>query len=52
MRKSRFSDEQILGILKKQQAGRAAKELCRKQRISDARFYNWRSEYGGTPLAP
>jgi putative transposase len=47
MRKSRFSDEQIIGILKEQQAGLPVAELCRKHGISDATFYTWRSKYGG-----
>jgi putative transposase len=47
MRRSRYSDEQIIGILKQHQAGVGAKELCRKHGISDATFYKWRSKYGG-----
>ena len=47
MRKSRFSDEQIIAILKEHQAGFSAAELCRKHGISDATFYKWRSKYGG-----
>lgn len=47
MRKSRFSDEQIIAILKDHQAGFSAAELCRKHGISDATFYKWRSKYGG-----
>ena len=51
MRKSRFSDEQIIGILKEHQAGIGAKELCRKHGISDGTFYKWRSKYGGMELS-
>lgn len=51
MRKSRFSQEQIIGILKEHQAGFSAKELCRKYGISDATFYNWRSKYGGMEVS-
>ena len=47
MKRSRFTEEQIIGILKEHQAGLSASELCRKHGISDATFYNWRSKYGG-----
>ena len=47
MRRSRFSEEQIIGILKEHQAGGGGTELCRKYGISDATFYKWRSKYGG-----
>jgi len=47
MKRSRFSEEQINGILKEHQAGLGAKELCRKHGVSDATFYKWRSKYGG-----
>ena len=47
MKRSRFSEEQIIGILKEHQAGLSAAELCRRHGISDATFYNWRSKYGG-----
>ena len=51
MRKSRYTEEQIIGILKQHQAGLGAKELCRKYGISDATFYNWRSRYGGMDVS-
>lgn len=51
MRKSRFSEEQIIGILKEHQAGMRAKELCRKLGISDGTFYKWRSKYGGMEVS-
>ena len=52
MRRSRFSDEQIIGILKEHQAGvPSASELCRRHGISDATFYKWRSKYGGMELS-
>jgi len=47
MKRSRFSEEQIIGILKEHQAGLSAAEICRKYGISDATFYNRRSKYGG-----
>ena len=46
MKRSRFSDEQIIGILKEHQAGLSATDLCRKYGISDATFYTWRKRYG------
>jgi putative transposase len=51
MKRSRFSEEQIIGILKEHQAGLSAAELCRKYGISDATFYNWRSRYGGMEVS-
>ncbi len=51
MKRSRFSEEQIIGILKEHQAGPGAKELCRKHGISDATFYKWRSRYGGMEVS-
>ena len=47
MKKSRFSDEQIVGFLKQAEAGMAVKELCRKGGFSDATFYKWRARFGG-----
>ncbi len=51
MKKSRFSEEQIIGILKEQQAGLPAAEICRRHGISDATFYTWRSRYGGMEVS-
>lgn len=51
MKRSRFSEEQIIGILKEHQAGLGAKELCRKRGISDATFYKWRSRFGGMEVS-
>ncbi len=45
----RFSEEQIIGILKEQQAGLPVAEICRRHGISDATFYTWRSRYGCRP---
>lgn len=51
MKRSRFSDEQIIGILNEHQAGLGAKELCRKHGVSDATLYKWRSKYGGMEVS-
>ncbi len=51
MKRSRFSEEQSIGILKEHQAGLGAKELCRKHGISDATFYKWRSKFGGMEVS-
>ena len=46
MKRSRFSEEQIIGILKQQESGRATADLCRDHGISSATFYKWKSRYG------
>ena len=51
MRRSRFTQEQIIGVLKEHQAGAAAADLCRKHGISEATFYAWRSKYGGMEVS-
>ena len=47
MRGSRFSDEQIIGVLREADAGAATTELCRHDGISPATFYNWKARFGG-----
>jgi putative transposase len=51
MKRNRYSEEQIIGILKEHQAGASARDLCRKHGISDATFYKWRSKYGGMEIS-
>lgn len=47
MKKSRFSDSQIIAVVKQAEAGRPVPELCRKHGISSATFYKWRAKFGG-----
>jgi putative transposase len=47
MKKTRFTETQIVSILKQQEGGRATKDLCREHDISEATFYNWKNKYGG-----
>ena len=47
MRRSKFSEQQIVGVLKQAEAGVPVKDLCRKIGISDQTFYNWKAKYGG-----
>ncbi len=47
MRSSRFSDEQIIGILREHEAGRPTSEVCRRHGISSTTFYKWKAKYGG-----
>jgi putative transposase len=51
MKRSRYTEEQIIGILKEQEAGVPVAELCRKHGMSDATFYNWKSKYGGLEVS-
>ena len=51
MKSKRFTEEQIIGILKQAQAGIKIVDLCRMHGISDATFYNWRSKYGGMEVS-
>lgn len=47
MKKTRFTESQIVAAIKKQEGGIPAKEVCRELGISDATFYNWKAKYGG-----
>ena len=51
MKRSRFSEEQIIGILKEQEAGVPVAELCRKHGVSDASVYKWKAKYGGMDVS-
>ena len=51
MKRSRFTEEQIIGVLKEQEAGTPAAELCRKHGISQATFYNWKAKFGGLEVS-
>ena len=47
MKRSRFSEEQIIGVLREQEAGMKVAEVCRKHGISEPTFYAWKSKFGG-----
>lgn len=49
--KQRFTEEQIIGLLKEAEAGMKVAEVCRKHGISDATYYNWKAKYGGMTVA-
>ena len=51
MRKGRFSEEQIIAILREQETGMATAEVCRRHGISSATFYAWKSKYGGLEVS-
>ena len=51
MRKSRYSEEQIIGMLREHEAGVTTKELCRKYGISDATFYKYKTKFGGMTVS-
>jgi len=47
MKRTRFSETQIVAVLREADSGMSVKDVCRKHEISDATFYNWKSKYGG-----
>lgn len=51
MKKVRYSEEQIISILKEAEAGISVTELCRKYGISDQTYYNWKAKYGGMTVS-
>lgn len=51
MKKSRFTEEQIIGFIKEAEAGMPVAELCRKHGFSDASFYKWRAKFGGMDVS-
>jgi putative transposase len=51
MRKSRFNEEQIIGILKRVERGQALADVCREEGISDATYYRWKAQYGGLEVS-
>lgn len=51
MKRRRFSEEQIIGILKEHEAGVSVADLCRKHGVSDASIYKWKSKYGGMDVS-
>lgn len=52
MRKGKYSDEQVIAILREQEAGRPTAEICRKYGVSNATFYKWKSKFGGMQVWP
>lgn len=51
MKKQRFTEEQVIAVLKEQEAGAKVTDLCRKHGISEATFYNWKAKYGGMEVS-
>jgi len=51
MKRKRFTEEQIIGVLKEHELGAKTADLCRKHGVSEATFYNWKSKYGGMDVS-
>jgi putative transposase len=51
MKKTKYTEEQIIGILKEVEAGITVAEICRKYGMSDATYYNWKAKYGGMTVS-
>ena len=51
MKRGRFSEEQVISILREHEAGLPTAELCRKHGISEATFYNWKAKFGGLGIS-
>ncbi len=51
MKRSRFSQEQIIGILREQEAGNPTADVCRKHGVSSATFYKWKAKFGGLDVS-